>query len=130
MGQQQLLILVLAALIAGLAIFGGLNLMKANNQSHERDMIIHRLNVLVGEARTYAAKSSNFGGGDGSLQDYAPPANLTASDGMRIYTTTGQKWILFQGYGTETGNDGQTPVQVIGQYSIVDNKWSTLTVVN
>ncbi len=130
MGQQQLLILVLVVLIAGLAIFGGLNLIRANNQSHERDMLIHRMNVLVGEARTYAAKSSNFGGGEGSLKDFEAPASLTASDGMRIYTTTGQKWILFQGYGTETGNDGQTPVQVIGQYSIASNTWTSMTVVN
>jgi hypothetical protein len=130
MGQQQLLIIVLGVLIVGMAIYGSLNLMDSYSQSHQRDQIIQRMNTLVGEAKKYAAKPASLGGGDGSFTGFTPPTSLAVTSDMKIYSTAGDTWILFQGYGTTTGEDGRSPVQVVGQYDESTDSWSTLTKVN
>jgi hypothetical protein len=130
MGQQQLLIIVLGVLIVGMAIYGAFNLMASYSESHQRDLIIQRLNVLVGEAKKYATKTASLGGGDGSFAGFAPPARLTNTPDMRIYTTSGDSWVLFQGFGTATGEDGKSPVQIVGQFDKDSDNWSTLATVN
>ncbi len=130
MGQQQLLIIVLGVLIVGMAIYGALNLMDTYNQSQQRDLIIQRMNVLVGEAKKYAAKTAALGGGNGSFTGFAPPAKLTSTSEMRIFSTAGDTWILFQGFGTKIGEDGKTPVEVVAQYDETTDRWSTMATVN
>jgi hypothetical protein len=130
MGQQQLLIIVLGVLIVGMAIYGSFNLMASYSQSHQRDLIIQRLNVLVGEAKKYATKTASLGGGDGSFEGFTPPARLTSTQEMHIYTTSGDTWVLFQGFGTTTGEDGRTPVEVVGQFDRTTDNWTTLATVN
>jgi hypothetical protein len=130
MGQQQLIIIVLVALVAGLAVYGGLQWMDSYRQSHERDVIIQRLNILVGEAKKYAAKTRSLGGGDGSFEGFSPPSKLANFSGIRINTTAGDDWVLFQAYGTLTGEDKRTPTEIIAQFDRTTDKWSTLVVVN
>ena len=121
---------MLGVLIVGMAIYGAFNLMDTYNQSHQRDLIIQRMNTLVGEAKKYAAKPASFGGGDGSFLGFVPPAKLVSTPEMTIYSTAGDTWVLFQGYGTTTGEDGRSPVQVIGQFDKTSDGWSTLATVN
>ncbi len=117
MGQQQLIILVLGAIIVGLAVYGGLQLMHSYNQSNEQDLILQQMNSVLAEARSYALKTRSLGGGEGSFIGFSPPKNLTNTARVTIYTTVGADWILFQGYGSIEGIDGTNPVQIIAQYS-------------
>ena len=121
---------MLGVLIVGMAVYGGLNMMDTYSQSHQRDLIIQRMNMLVGEAKKYATKPASLGGGDGSFIGFTPAARLVTTSDMRIYTTAGDTWVLFQGYGTTTGEDGKSPVQVVGQYDEVADHWSTLATIN
>jgi len=130
MGQQQLLIIVLGVLIVGMAIYGAFNLIDSYSQSHQRDLIIQRMNILVGEAKKYATKTASLGGGDGSFRGFAPPAKLAVTSDMRIYATAGDTWVLFQGFGTTTGEDGKSPVEVVGQFDKTADSWSTLATIN
>lgn len=130
MGQQQLLIIVLGVLIVGMAIYGAFNMMDGYTQSHQRDLIIQRMNLLVGEAKKYATKTASLGGGDGSFQGFVPPAKLLTTSEMKIYSTAGDTWVLFQGFGTSNGEDGKSPVQVVGQYDKTTDHWTTLATVN
>lgn len=130
MGQQQLMIIVLSVIIVGLAIYGVLGLMDSYNQSHQRDMIIQRMNILVGEAKKYAAKPATLGGGDGSYLGFSPPAKLAVTTDFRIFATAGDSWVLFQGFGSVTGEDGRSPVEVVGQFDKNTDSWSTLATVN
>ena len=130
MGQQQLLIIVLGVLIVGMAIYGAFNFMSAYSQSHQRDLIIQRLNVLAGEAKKYATKTASLGGGEGSFLGFVPPAKLTNTDEMHIYSTAGDSWVLFQGFGSTTGEDGRSPVEVVGQYDKNTDSWTTLATIN
>jgi hypothetical protein len=130
MGQQQLLIIVLGALIVGMAVYGTLKWVDSYNESHQRDLIIQRMNTLVGEAKKYAAKTASLGGGDGSFQGFTAPAKLAVTTEVRIYATAGDTWVLFQGFGTAKGDDGRSPVEVVGQFDRTTDSWSTLATVN
>ncbi len=130
MGQQQLMIIVLTVILVGLAVYGALGLMDSYNQSHQRDLIIHRMNILVGEAKKFATKPATLGGGEGSYLGFAPPAKLAVTPEFRIYTTSGETWVLFQGFGTTTGEDGKSPVEVVGQFDKNTDSWTTLATVN
>ncbi len=124
------MIIVLTVVVVGLAIYGVLGLFDTYHQSQERDQIIHRMNILVAEAKKYAAKPATLGGGDGSYLGFSPAAKLAVTTEFRIYTTAGDDWVLFQGFGTTLGEDGKSPVQVIGQFDKTSDAWSTLTTVN
>ncbi len=130
MGQQQLIIIVLTVIVVGLAIYGALGIFNSYQQSHERDAIIHRMNILVGEAKKYATKPKSLGGGDGSYSGFAPPAKLAVTSDFRIFTTSGDDWVLFQGFGTTKGEDGKSPVEVVGQFDKTTDSWATLATVN
>ena len=130
MGQQQLIIIALLAIIVGLSVFGGLQWTKSQNQAHERDIIIQRFNILVGEAKKYAARPAALGGGDGSFLGFTPPTKLAFFSGIKVYTTAGDDWVLFQGFGSMNGSDEKTPILVIGQYDKNTQKWTTLSEVN
>ncbi len=121
---------MLGVLIVGMAIYGSFNLMDSYSQSHQRDLIIQRMNMLVGEAKKYATKPASLGGGDGSYLGFAPPLKLAITPEMKIYSTAGDTWVLFQGFGTTTGEDGKSPVQVVGQFDKTSDSWSTLATVN
>ena len=72
MGQQQLLLLVLGAVIAGAAIVFGINQFHNNGvHSHQSELIAH-INVYVGEALAYRSKPKMLGGGGGSYIGFNP----------------------------------------------------------
>lgn len=130
MGQQQLLIIVLVLIIVGIAISTGLKLVKSYNQAHERDMIFNQMNVVLGEARKYSARTKSVGGGEGSFIGFSPQQSYLNTERVRIYPTTGETWLLLQGFGTVEGWDGKNPVQVVAQYDKTQEKWTTITEVN
>ncbi len=134
MGQQQLLLIVLGALIVGLAVYGGTRMMSTANQENERDLIITQMNMLVGEARKFAARPNHLGGGDGSLVGFRPPQKMTTTDRLTINVTAGDTWVLFQGFGGVNGVDGDNPVQIVAQFDFSadfsSGAWSTMESVN
>ena len=67
MGQQQLLIIVLVVFISGLALWTGVRLVRSMNQDNERDLVMHQISILVGDAKKYAGKPKRIGGGEGSF---------------------------------------------------------------
>lgn len=130
MGQQQLLIVVLVIFIVGLMTVTGIRLVASMNQSNERDMVLHQINVLVGEAKKYAGQPKSTGGGGGSFTGFTPINKLTTTSRIRVYLTTGDNWILFQGFGSTEGWDGATPVAVVAQYELTTGTFSTLSNIN
>lgn len=130
MGQQQLIIIVLIALLVGLSVSVGLRYMSANNQSREVDLIMQQMNTIVGEAKQYALKPRSLAGGEGSFHGFIPDNILLNTDRVRISFTVGSDWILMQGYGSVEGWDGKNPVQVIAQYSETEKRWTSVARIN
>lgn len=130
MGQQQLIIIVLTALLVGLSVSAGLRYMSANNQSNEVDLIMHQMNTIVGEAKQYALKPRSLAGGEGSFDGFTPENILLNTERVRISLTVGSDWILMQGYGSVVGWDGENPVQVIAQYNEAEKRWTSVARIN
>jgi hypothetical protein len=63
MGQQQLLLLVLAAVIVGLAVVTGINMFGANAMQANEDAIRNDLITLAGEAQAWYRRPAALGGG-------------------------------------------------------------------
>ena len=103
MGQQQLLLIVLGVIIAGIAVVVGINIFNASSISSNRDAVIEDLNNLAVLAHEYFKKPTQLAGGGNSFANYAIPS-LLASDANGTYTiatagsTTG---ITFQGVGNQ-----------------------------
>ena len=130
MGQQQLLIIVLIVFIVGLGLWTAVRLVGSMNQDNERDLVMHQISILVGDAKKYAGQPKSIGGGEGSFIGFTPINKLTNTGRIRIYLTAGTDWILFQGYGGTEGWDGTTPVAVVAQYDQSTGTFSTISNVN
>ncbi|HEX9615686.1 MAG TPA: hypothetical protein VGA55_09260 [Bacteroidota bacterium] len=130
MGSQQLLLIVLVTFVVGLSIVTGIRLISSFSQSNDRDMILHQMNVVIGEAKAFAKRPNTIGGGDGEFLGFEPSARLTDTDEIRLYLTIGADYILIQGFGTVLGWDGANPVQVVAQYELNPAEWTSVTMVN
>lgn len=130
MGSQQLLIITLITFIVGLAILTGVKLTRSYSQAHDRDQVLHQMTVLVGEAKKYYASPRAIGGGEGNFTGFVSLQRYSDNDHVRIYTTVGDDWILFQGFGSVEGYDGVTPVQLVAQYRESLKDWESITEVN
>jgi hypothetical protein len=120
MGQQQLLLIVLGALIVGIAVYGGLRMMDDINQSNDRDQLMSQMQYIVGEARKFAAKPTYLGGGEGSLTNFTAPQNMAITDRYRVYTGATATALTLTGFGTVTGDDGENPVNVVLTFTLDD----------
>ena len=129
MGQQQLLLLVLGSLVVGIAIYTGIQFFNGYQQNNERDVVIQQMNILVLDARKFVAKPTFLGGGNGKFAGYHPPNDLANTNRVRIYTGANEGAVIFTGFGSVNGDDGQSPVHVILQYTLADGK-SEVEVIN
>lgn len=129
MGQQQLLLLVLGSVIVGLAIYTGVQFFDVYQQNNERDVVTQQINILVLDARKFAAKPTFLGGGNGKFTGYQPPNDLANTNRVRIYTGATEGAVIFTGFGSVNGTDGQSPVHIILQYTLADGK-SEVEVIN
>lgn len=131
MGSQQLLIIVLVVFVAGLAIVTGIRLVAAFNQSNERDMVLVQMQTVVGEAKKYYSKPRSIGGGEGDFTGFQAAAGFTVTDRIRVYPNVQTKTkILFVGFGSVIGYDGENPVQVVAEWDQTLGDWSSIAKVN
>ena len=113
MGQQQLLLIVLTVIIVGIAVVVGINMFSASSTSANRDAIVSGASNLGAMAQQYYRKPKALAGGGNSFKGWTIPSQL-ASTASGTYTASGQDSlsVTIVGIGTNTGNDGSTPVQV------------------
>ncbi|MDR3627484.1 MAG: hypothetical protein P4L45_11655 [Ignavibacteriaceae bacterium] len=112
MGQQQLLLIVLGAIIVGLAITVGISLFTSNAQSANRDAVINDLNNLGSLARKYYISTISLGGGNQSFTGWTIPANLATNGNGSFTSTASDQQVVIIATGIQTGKDGTTQVKV------------------
>ena len=130
MGQQQLIVIVLGTLVVGLAVYTGVLLVQSNSQSNDEELIKQQLNIIVSEAVKYSAKIKSLGGGEGSFEGFKPQNNHLTTNQVRIVASFTSSTMIFQGFGTVMGLNGETPVNLVGVYDGAAGRWQTLTRVN
>ena len=115
MGQNQLLQLVLAAIIVGIAIIIGINLAASSAGQANRDAVISDLFQLSSIARTHYRRPVALGGGGYSFANFKiPKAFVQNENGTIEHIQTGHPpdHIHFEATGKETGKNGTTPIRI------------------
>ncbi len=125
MGQQQLLLIVMAVIIVGLAVMGTILLFQDNAADRNRDAILSDLLHLTARAHEYYRRPTIYGGGQGSflgltndLQGMRKIVNtasypwITSHGRYRISTAGTNLSVFLNGTGIEPGKDDGYPVAV------------------
>ncbi|GMU86564.1 MAG: hypothetical protein AMXMBFR48_18060 [Ignavibacteriales bacterium] len=112
MGQQQLLLIVLGVIIVGISVVVGINLFQSSAVQANRDAVIADLNSLASQAMQYYKKPTTMGGGGNSFVGFALPTGMGSNaNGTYTISTAGTaSAIVFQGVGTEKGDNGTSGV--------------------
>ena len=108
MGQQQLLLIVLALIVVGIAIAISVQLFRSNAIEDKRDILIKETTGLATLALQYYKKPSEMGGGGKSFLGWTiPPSMVTTYNGNFMTASVGAKEVVITGTGTEvvTGSD-------------------------
>ncbi len=127
MGQQQLLLIVLALIIVGIAIAVSIQLFRSNAIESKRDILIVETTSLGLMALQYYKKPAELGGGSKSFEGWKIPSQLrTTENGNFKISTTSATELIITGTGTEviTGTDSievQTTVTANDINSIIIN---------
>jgi len=79
MGQQQLLLILLVAIVVGIATIVGMNIFGNAAKSAHKDEIIQEMNRMVADALAFRMRPAMLGGGNGSFMNFQP----TGSDSFR-----------------------------------------------
>lgn len=79
MGQQQLLLVLLAVLIVGIAIFAGLGVFGGQNVQANKDAMINDIKNIKANAYAYRQRPTAMGGGNGVYTSYSLPSRLVNS---------------------------------------------------
>ena len=85
MGQQQLILILLAIMVIGVAIAAALGLFSSNSAEQNKLSIINDLNNLRANARKYRMRPGTMAGGAGSYAGFTMPSNLM-SNANAVYT--------------------------------------------
>ncbi len=127
MGQQQLLLIVLAIIIVGIAIAISIQLFRTNAIESKRDILIEETTSLGLMAMQYFKKPAEIGGGSKSFLGWTIPSQMvTTANGNFMTSTVSTTQVIITGTGTEvvTGTDSievQTTVTADEVNSIIIN---------
>jgi hypothetical protein len=124
-GQQQILLIVLALIIVGVAIAISVQLFRANAIEAKRDILVEETTYLGTMAIQYFKKPTELGGGNQDFTGWQIPSQMiqTANGNFMIAAVTADE-VTITGTGSEvvTGTDSikvQTIVTADGIQTIV-----------
>jgi hypothetical protein len=126
MGQQQLLMIVLAIILVGLAIAISIQLFRASAIDSKRDILVNECSNLASIAISYFKKPIDMGGGGKTFAGWQIPTQMRSTvNGSYLAQITPQQ-VTITGTGTEvvTGNDSvkvQTIITANEYHSIILN---------
>lgn len=107
MGQQQLLLIVLAVIIVGLAVIAGITLFHGNFLDAKRDNVVNESINLSSMAQRYYVRPTETGGGGKSFTGWQIPHELVVTQNGRYSANVSSDSIVILGTGNEvvTGSD-------------------------
>ena len=126
MGQQQLLLIILAIIIVGIAIAISIQLFRASAIESKRDLLVSESANIATIAISYYKKPSEMGGGGRSFIGWTVPSPLVNTNNGSYLADVQANQIIITGTGTEvvTGNDSikvETTVTANEYFSIIIN---------
>ena len=106
MGQTQILMIVLAVIIVGIAVAAGITMFGQSSATANRDAVVHDCSTIVSYAQQYYKKPTEIGGGGRAFTGLTlaklnwPASNLNGSYAL---TVNHANQITVAGTGVETG---------------------------
>ncbi len=122
MGQQQILFLILAVCIIGIAVSVGVIKAQQGDLDDRRDVVIEELERLASKAQEYYRRPLHEGGGDGSfLRLTARPGGIkslmdapsTKYGDFFVKMSRASSHLQLIGVGLDRGLDPHYPVRII-----------------
>jgi len=108
LGQQQLLMVVLAIIIVGIAIAISVQLFRSNAIESKRDLLIEETSSLATMAIQYYKKPQAMGGGGRSFVGWEIPSQMNqTANGNFMRAIVNASEVIITGTGSElvTGSD-------------------------
>jgi len=126
LGQQQLLLIILAIIIVGIAIAISIQLFRASAIDNKRDLLMSECSNIATIAISYYKKPSEMGGGNKTFIGWTVPSQLVNTANGSYNADVQANQVIITGTGTEvvTGNDSikvQTTVTASEYFSIIIN---------
>ena len=126
MGQQQLLLIILAIIIVGIAIAISIQLFRASAIDSKRDLLMSECSNIATIAISYYKKPREMGGGNKTFLGWTVPSQLVNTENGSYMASVQANQVIITGTGTEvvTGNDSikvQTTVTASEYFSIIIN---------
>ena len=117
MGQQQLLLLVLSAIIVGISIIIGINMFTSSAVQANQDAVLQDCMMIAARAQEWYRKPTSMAGGGRSFVGVGlPELNIKATNENGSYTLIGAA-TLAKIVGT--GVEGMTITVIVDSASIV-----------
>jgi hypothetical protein len=107
MGQQQLLLIIIAAIVVGIAITVAITLFRAHSIDEKRNLLINEGSSLASAALGYYRKPTSLGGGGNSFVGWIIPPSMVQTATGRFSATAFSDSLVIIGTGNEvtTGTD-------------------------
>lgn len=107
MGQQQLLLIILAIIIVGIAIAVSIGLFRASAIDGKRDLLVSECSNIATIAISYFKKPTEMGGGGKTFTGWHIPSQLVTTMNGTYTANVSPNSVVIIGTGTEvvTGND-------------------------
>ncbi|HEX2960188.1 MAG TPA: hypothetical protein VHO43_00255 [Ignavibacteriales bacterium] len=107
MGQQQLLLIMLAVIIIGLAVIVGISLFHSSSMNSKRDNVTNECINLSSMAQQYYVRPVEIGGGGNSFAGWQIPPELIITPNGHYRASVSSDSIVILGIGNEvvTGTD-------------------------
>lgn len=132
MGQQQLLLLILSAIIVGLAIVTGINMFGENAVQANKDAVMQDMLTIASRAQGWYRRPAQLGGGGRSFNgvsvDTLDFAGTNGNGTFTIASAAGGDSALITGTGVEDGDGDGTNLTM--QISIGADAAGTLQITN
>ena len=107
MGQHQLFLLVLGAVLVGIAIIVGFNMFSTGAVNAESDALLRDVNEIASKARAYFRRLPTMGGGGGSFKSAADVtvfgADSTNANGSYVMSSVKGNEFTLTGTGVNEG---------------------------
>jgi hypothetical protein len=103
-GQQQLLLIVLAIIIIGIAVVFSITLFRQKAIDSKRDLLIDECGNLAMDAMKYYKKPSDLGGGGNTFTGWSIPEILSTTATGTYSVTIFRDSVLILGTGNEVIN--------------------------
>ena len=125
MGQQQLLLVVLALILVGVAVIFAITLFRQKAVDSKRDLLINEGGNIATDALEFYKRPAGLGGGGNTFLGWSIPSSIVTTATGYYVANIFRDSVVIIGTGNDVTN-GTDSVKV--QFSVYQNTYKTLII--